>query len=71
MFKQKDFQEILRSDAHGLIVSEIDYFKTCVMVSDCDSLGNITETTENIVAKEGAIMVAMTNGNGLHSLTKC
>jgi hypothetical protein len=70
VFKREDVQVTLRSDAHGLIVSEIDSFKTCVIVSDCDSLENITETTENIVAKEGTIMVSMTNGNGLHSLTK-
>jgi len=41
-----------------------------VIVTDVGSLENITETTEIIVAKEGAIMVAMTNGNGLRSLTK-
>jgi hypothetical protein len=62
--------DIAIRDAHGLIVSEIDCLKTCVIVSDVDSLDNNTETMENIVANEGAIMVAMTNGNGLRSLTK-
>ena len=48
-----------------IVIGDVDG----VIVSDVDSLESIIETAENIVAKEEAIMTAIKNGKGLHSLT--